>query len=213
MAIRFVKKSNHPKTPLRRTLLVAALMGLVLSLALLVYIVIPKNSVPRSTAPIAKKITAVSKQVQVAPGLPVRLKIPSINVDSAVSYVGLSPAGVMDTPTSKEDVGWYKLGQRPGENGNAVITGHYGWKNNEAAAFDSLNKLQKGDQLSVVDDKSAIITFVVRESRSYDPKADASDIFISKDGKSHLNLITCEGVWSNAKKSYSQRLVVFTDKI
>jgi hypothetical protein len=55
-------------------------------------------------------------------------------------------------------------------------------------------------------------TFVVRESRSFNPNADASDVFNSNDEKSHLNLITCEGSWNKDSKSYSQRLVIFTDK-
>ncbi|MFZ2299818.1 MAG: class F sortase [Candidatus Moraniibacteriota bacterium] len=53
---------------------------------------------------------------------------------------------------------------------------------------------------------------MVRESRSFDPDADALDVFSSDDGKAHLNLITCEGVWDKASKRYSKRLVVFTDK-
>lgn len=36
----------------------------------------------------------------------------------------------MDTPKSPFDVGWFRLGKRPGENGSAVVSGHYGkWKN------------------------------------------------------------------------------------
>lgn len=52
----------------------------------------------------------------------------------------------------------------------------------------------------------------MREIRSYDPTVDASGIFGSNDGKAHLNLITCEGIWDATKKSYSKRIVVFTDK-
>ncbi|MDO8558807.1 MAG: class F sortase [bacterium] len=85
---------------------------------------------------------------------------------------------------------------------------HYG----EGSVFDNLNKLRKGDVLYIEDDKGVIVSFVVRESRNYDPNADASDIFNLNDGKPHLNLITCEGVWDEASKSYSKRLVVFTDK-
>jgi len=48
--------------------------------------------------------------------------------------------------------------------------------------------------------------------RRYDPKADISALFDSNDKKPHLNLITCEGDWSEATKSYTSRPVVFTDK-
>jgi hypothetical protein len=38
-------------------------------------------------------------------------------------------------------------------------------------------------------------------------------VFASNDGGAHLNLITCAGEWNKGKKSYSERLVVFADKV
>ena len=143
-------------------------------------------------------------------GRPTRLKIPSINVNTIIEYVGLTPDGAMDVPKSPHNVGWFKLGPRPGENGSAVIAGHYGFK--KGSVFDNLHKLGKGDKLYVQDEKGAITTFVVREILKYDSKADALDVFDSSDGKAHLNLITCEGIWDKVSKNYSKRLVIFTDK-
>jgi len=154
----------------------------------------------------------VLKQEQPSFGLPIRLKIPDINVDSAIEYTGLTFDGIMDSPKAIENVAWFKLGKRPGEKGTAVIAGHYGWENGEAAVFNNLYKLKRGDKIYIEDDKGMIISFVVRESKRYDPKADASDVFTSYDGKSHLNLITCIGVWDKTAQSYSERLVMFTDK-
>ncbi|MDP1709741.1 MAG: class F sortase, partial [Candidatus Komeilibacteria bacterium] len=62
----------------------------------------------------------------IRPGLPLRLKIPEINVDSVVEYVALTPDGAMDIPKNIGDVAWFNLGPRPGESGNAVIAGHFG---------------------------------------------------------------------------------------
>lgn len=145
-------------------------------------------------------------------GLPVRLKIPKIKVDAAVEYVGLTPQRAMDAPRAPGNVGWFDLGVRPGEDGSAVIAGHYGWKNGKAAAFDGLNKLRKGDKIYIVDSRGITLAFVVREVRMYDQKANAPEVFDSADGKAHLNLITCEGSWNRFQKSYSSRRVVFTDK-
>lgn len=146
-------------------------------------------------------------------GLPVRLKIPNINVDAVIEYVGLASDGTMDVPKGPANVAWFNLGPRPGNIGSAVIAGHYGsWKSGAESVFDNLNKLRKGDKIYVEDEKGVIITFVVRESRIYDPKVNASNVFSSSDGKAHLNLVTCEGVWDNVHKTYSNRLVVFTDK-
>lgn len=147
------------------------------------------------------------------PGLPARLKIPRIGVDAALQYVGLTQTGAMDVPKGPTDAAWFESGPRPGESGSAVIAGHYGhWKNGGGSVFDKLHTLEAGDTIFIEDEKGAITTFVVRESLLYDPKADTSDIFGSNDGKSHLNLITCEGIWDDVSRSYSERLVVFADK-
>jgi len=145
-------------------------------------------------------------------GLPIRFKIPTLNVDAAIEYVGVTPSGAMDVPKGPQDVAWFQFGPRPGEIGSAVIAGHYGWKNGIPAVFDELSKLRKGDKVFVEDANGMIITFVVRESRLLGENENASDVFDSNDGKAHLNLITCEGVWNEVTKSYSERLVVFTDE-
>jgi len=173
----------------------------------------PKSSTQGGSVLLIENATTLSKQEQANPGLPVRLKIPGIDVDAVIEHVGLTPDGSMDTTKGPDGVTWFKLGPRPGENGSAVIAGHYGtWKNGKGSVFDNLYKLRKGDKLYIEDDKGAIISFVVRESRKYNPSADASDVFGSNDGKSHLNLITCEGIWNKVSKTYSNRLVVFADK-
>ena len=195
----------------RWTLLIVILTGLALSLGFIFYF-IPKSSIQNGPVPLNEQ-KKVNSGLPASPvGRPVHLKIPGINVDAAVESVGLAPDGAMDIPKSQDDVAWFELGPRPGENGSAVIAGHYGWKNREPSAFDNLYKLRKGDKLYVEDDKGVVISFVVRESRRYDPNADASAVFGSNDGKPHLNLVTCEGVWNKVSKSYSKRLVVFTDK-
>ncbi len=152
----------------------------------------------------------VAPEETVSSGLPVRLKIPKINVDAAVQYVGVDASGTMIAPSGLKDVAWLKTGTKPGNIGSAVIAGHYGTKS--GIVFNDLYKLKKGDDVYVEDDKGEKLHFVVRESRTYDPKADASDVFNSSDGKAHLNLVTCEGTWDSVRKTYSNRLIVFADK-
>jgi LPXTG-site transpeptidase (sortase) family protein len=144
--------------------------------------------------------------------LPVRLKIPTIKVDAAVLYLGITSDGAMDVPKGPDDVAWFDFGPRPGEIGSAVIAGHYGWKNNKPAVFDDLSKLKIGDKIYIVDDLGATTTFAVSEIGTYDQNEDATNVFSSNDGKAHLNLITCEGVWNAVSKSRPSRLVIFTNK-
>lgn len=148
-------------------------------------------------------------------GSPIRLKIPKINVDASFQYNSLKSDGTMEIPDNVVDVGWFTGSPRPGERGSAVITGHVaqirGGVLIKPGVFSNLNELRAGDRLYIINDKGETITFIVRESRNYDPLADATDVFISKDGGTHLNIITCEGVWNQSQLSYSQRLVIFTD--
>ncbi|MFA6131521.1 MAG: class F sortase [Patescibacteria group bacterium] len=160
-----------------------------------------------------KDIQAAVFTEQSEPLIFFHLSIPKIGVATAVESVGLTPQGAVDVPRDPANAAWFNLGPRPGESGSAVITGHYGrWKNGEGSVFDDLNKLSQGDNIYIEDEKGETTTFVVRESRKYDPTADAPEIFSSSDSKVHLNLITCEGTWNNEAQQYSERLVVFADK-
>ena len=178
-------------------------MGIIFSAAIIYF---PKPEIP------VEAVVSIIVPQQIVSGLPVRIKIPRIHVDAFVEYTGLTSLGAMDVPKGPDDVAWFDLGPRPGEIGSAVIAGHYGWKDNIPAVFDNLSTLHIGDTLSVEDGTGSTTVFVVRKLQLYGEKDNASNVFSSADGKAHLNLITCEGVWNPSKKSYSDRLVIFTDK-
>ena len=145
-------------------------------------------------------------------GLPLRLKIPSIALDAAIEKVALKTDGSMDVPKDPMNAGWYELGYRPGEMGSAVIDGHVDWWYGATGVFANLHKIKPGDKITVQDDAGLVFTFIVREIRTYNAAADATNIFISNDGIAHLNLITCTGAWNKNANQYSKRLVVFADK-
>jgi sortase A len=145
-------------------------------------------------------------------GLPVRLVIPSLNLDASIEPVGLAADGAMGVPIRLADVAWYQPGPRPGELGNAVIAGHRSSRLSLPAVFDNLDKLMPGDMVNIIDDRGTIIVFRVRERRIYDANADPSEIFAKSD-KVHLNLISCAGNYNPLTRSFPQRLVVFTDAI
>lgn len=214
------------KTSIRWSILSAALGGLILSAALLSFLI------PTPDGPIAqvKSASFVSNQASQklvdgpavtdtqknAPAerahsdLSMQLSIPRIGIDAGVEPIGLTPDGAMGTPKNPANAAWFERGPRPGEIGSAVIDGHFGWKNGTAAVFDNLHQLQVGDTFSVTENGIAT-RFVVRKLQTLGENDDAASVFLSHDGKAHLNLITCEGVWNKAHASYSNRLVVFSD--
>jgi LPXTG-site transpeptidase (sortase) family protein len=146
-------------------------------------------------------------------GLPVRLKIPSIGVDSAIEDALITTDGRMDVPVGSVNVAWFSLGPHPGQIGSAVIGGHFGINNGVPFVFYDLDKLRSGDKIYIEDDKGDTLAFIVRKISLFDRNADATTVFTSNDGLAHLNLITCEGVWNRVNDSYPERRVVFTDAI
>ena len=146
-------------------------------------------------------------------GLPVRLQIPVLGVDSAVEDALITPTGRMDVPAGSVNVAWFALGPNPGQVGSAVIGGHYGIRNGVPFVFYNLDTLKVGASVYVIDDGGNTLKFIVRSIKSFDRNADAASVFTSDDGMAHLNLITCEGVWNEVNGGYPQRLVVFTDLV
>ena len=204
-------RTRHPKKILlQRVLFAIALILLTAAVVFLLLVVFKVKFQNSSIQPIIHPTVIQKKKIKVE--LPIRLRIPIIKIDAVINYVGLTSDGTMDIAKDPDKVAWYEFGPRPGENGSAVIAGHYGWIGDKGSVFNDLHTLKKGDEVSVIDVKGNNIVFVVRESRKYDPNADATIVFKSNDGKAHLNLITCEGVWIESQKTYSDRLVVFTDK-
>jgi len=140
---------------------------------------------------------------------PVRLLIPVINISANIQTLGTNSKGEMEVPTNIADVGLFKFGAIPGRIGSAVIAGHFNGKNNQEGVFFNLDKLKVGDKLSVEDKTGKSITFMVQKIELYD-SGYADNVFNQNDGV-HLNLVTCDGLWDEAKKSYSKRLVIFSD--
>ena len=146
-------------------------------------------------------------------GLPVRLLIPVIGVDSGIEDGFITPDGRMQVPSGTVDVAWFALGPHPGQVGSAVIGGHFGIQNGTPFVFYNLNKLAIGDKVYIINDEGNTLSFIVRSIASFGLNDDAAPVFTSKDGLAHLNLITCEGIWNAVDGDYPDRLVIFTDEI
>lgn len=144
--------------------------------------------------------------------IPVELSIESIYIKAPIEQVGFSN-GAMGVPTEAGNAGWYEFGTVPGEVGSAVLAGHVNWKDSPNAVFTNLKSVEVGDIVTVTmsDDKN--VSFVVTHIKSYPLYADANEVFSSNDGLSHLNLVTCDGVWNSIIHSHESRLVIFTEKI
>lgn len=211
--IKAFNKRKHRKRSLFLGGIVAFLFILFLFLAGIVYFKQIRQEQPQDIKPpLGTDIKMVKTKTQKErQGLPMRLTIPSININASIQNEGVTPQGAMGVPNNIVDVGWFDLGPRPGEVGSAVIAGHFDGENGEAGVFANLSKLKAGDKLYIQDSNGKTTIFVVQKSSTYNPGY-AENVFSSNNG-AHLNLITCDGIWDITKKSYTKRLVVFADII
>ena len=92
---------------------------------------------------IAWLLVAIDRQSQLlpepgaaAPPGPSTLSIPGIGVRAAIVAVGRKPNGAMETP-DPDQVGWYRLGPRPGEPGPASATSTTRTARRSSTAFAS----------------------------------------------------------------------------
>jgi LPXTG-site transpeptidase (sortase) family protein len=162
----------------------------------------------KKTPPVATS-TALTSHATSTPITPARLKIAAIGVDAAVVQVGKKDDGSMGTPQVFGEVGWYALGSKPGEPGNAVLDGHVNNALTTAGVFQHLNQVKLGDIITLSDTSGATLTYKVTQLQQYpaDTAPDASIFAVS--GPSQVVLITCDGDWVESAKSYSKRFVVF----
>lgn len=139
------------------------------------------------------------------------LRIPKLGLRAKVQAVGLNPQGNMGAPRNLLDVSWYKGSALPGNKGNAVIAGHSGQPHQ--TAFWNLESLHVGDKIEVVDASGTLAQFTVTNVQRVAPDVATREHIFGQTDQTHLNLITCDGSWDKASKSYSERLIVFSSRI
>ena len=91
---------------------------------------------------------------------PLRLTIPTLDVDAEIEPVGQDETGAMDVPTRVEDVAWYTGAAAPGDVGNAVIAGHLDDIYGKPAVFAQIDQLVPGDPVIVTGVDGTKLLFV-----------------------------------------------------
>ncbi len=144
---------------------------------------------------------------------PKKIEIPALGIDTEVLEVGITAGGNMAVPKSFTKVGWYKYGSIPGNDGNAVIAGHVDNGLSLAGVFKHLNEIKIGDMVTISDENGSISTFQVTATSSIDYQSNDTNEIFSGTGYPTLRLITCEGDWVQAHKTYDKRLIVTASRI
>lgn len=196
--------------------IIALLIGLTLALAtfFLFEQVSSNQSVSNPQKEIPKEnyeTQEIKSQTRISPIItnPHLLVIPKLGITTSIEHVGLDNQRRMDVPKDFQNVAWYELGFEPGQDGSAVIAGHYDTPNGSPGVFYDLHTLEEGDEI-IVKENGKSLTFKVTHTEIYPfDQIPLEEIFNSTD-KKRLNLITCDGIFDTSTQNYSSRYVVYT---
>lgn len=169
----------------------------------------PTSSPPRS--PLADAVRPLDSAIYEPPvelPPPVTLTIDRLGVDSSpIVAVGVEDNGDMEIPGARE-VGWYRYGPRPGEQGSAVLAAHIAY-NGVDGVFRYLTRLDVGDTFEVGYADGTTTEFVVTELAQYDKDELPKGRVFARSGEPEIALITCGGDFNRALRSYEDNVVAY----
>ena len=139
---------------------------------------------------------------------PVRLRIPSIDVDTGLEALGRGEDNSIEVPRQPSSAGWWAGGSRPGQVGPAVILGHVTSKTGPAV-FYRLEELAVGDEILVDRADETTARFLVSSLDSYPKSEFPSELVYYPTVRPELRLVTCGGPLDGSTRHYRDNLVVF----
>ena len=149
-------------------------------------------------------VTAVPLNPPATSPYPMRVRIPSIALNSPIENMGVVENGQLDVPDgSTKNVGWYQGGTTPGNAGSAVLDAHV------FAAFARLHDLKVGSDIYIDTSANTTLHFVVQETDTYALSQVPLQQLFNRDDAPRLNLITCAGKLTPDRSTYDHRLVVY----
>lgn len=127
-------------------------------------------------------------------GKPVRLVVPSLNIDLQV-VDGLYSTETKKWTLSKDKVHYALPSIQPNnEQGNTFIYGHY-----RPEVLARLHKITSGAEVQIITDNGYSFSYTYRENQVVDPSN--VDIF-AYTGKPQLTIQTCTGAWMQNRQLF-----------
>lgn len=144
------------------------------------------------------------------PAPPVAVNIPSIGVEEAtVVDVALDERGAVEIPDDVREVGWYRRGPRPGEDGNAFMTSHVDSRTQGRGVLFDLRRTEPGDPITVTHaDGTRTDWEVVRRERITKGSYPMEQVF-RFDGPPGLVIDTCGGAFDPSTGSYENIDIIY----
>lgn len=141
-----------------------------------------------------------------------RIEVPSLQIDAPVVSLGVLAGGVMESPHTPTDVGWYRFSAQPGTTGNAVFAGHVDYANYGPAVFYHLRDLKFGDVVRVELEDGSSFSYSVVSSYVYNADDAPVQQIVGPTPNETITLITCTGVFDRNVLEYDKRLVVRAER-
>jgi sortase (surface protein transpeptidase) len=138
---------------------------------------------------------------------PTSIAIPTIGVHAPIVAVGLQADGAMQLP-DPDQVGWYRLGPRPGTPGPAVLVGHVDNRTGPAV-FYRLRQLRPGDEILIGQSDGTTSRFLVGRLEQHPKTALPTSRIWTTATRPLLRLITCGGSFNHATGHYRDNLIVY----
>lgn len=199
--------------------LVVAVVGMLVAAAFATGLFDGGDSAPaagREAAPTTATASPTARPERAAPtpepamarSVPVRLRIPSIDVDSNLMDLGLEPDGALETPPGAFPAGWFTGAPTPGEIGPAIIVGHVRFVT--PGVFARLTDLGRGDEINVLRKDGSTARFRVTHLAHFAKSAFPTKKVYGNIDHAGLRLITCGGLDADSNK-FEENVVVFAD--
>ncbi|TYK46698.1 class F sortase [Actinomadura decatromicini] len=146
--------------------------------------------------------------------VPKRIRIPSIKVDAPVAPVDVQPDGALGVPSLSrvDEVGWYRAGPTPGENGRSVLVGHVDSKK-QPGVFYKLGALRQGRRIEVVRKDGMAAAFRVDGVKLVSKDRFPTESVYGNGGGPELRLVTCGGRFDRKRGHYEDNIIVYASLI
>ncbi|HLM62670.1 MAG TPA: class F sortase [Acidimicrobiales bacterium] len=138
---------------------------------------------------------------------PTGLTIEDLDLASApVVAVGVEADGDMEIP-DVDEVGWYRYGVRPGDEGSSVLAAHIAYDGVDGV-FRHLEDLEAGATVTVAFAGGASRAFTVTDVAQYPKDELPSDVW-ARGGEPRLVLITCGGDFNPSIGHYEDNVLAY----
>ena len=142
----------------------------------------------------------------------VRVRAPSVDIDSVVNETGLNAEGEIQVPQhgpQYDEAAWFTGSPSPGELGPSVLLGHVDSVSTGPSVFFELGGIAEGDEVTVTRADGEDVTFEVYRIDRYAKNAfPTASVYGNTEGP-ELRLITCGGDINEGTGHYEDNVVVY----